>query len=192
VTRVRVAVVFVVAAGVLAGGAGLALRNRRPASLREQALWVLEAPDALELFALDPFSDHAPDRPGERFHGFIVLGRAAPDGIPRQQVARALWRGLRSDEPLRECFYPRHGARAFRGAKAVELVVCVTCGHAVIHASDSLSADVETTDAPEVALDQALMAAGAKPFPRLEDLLDEKHKLRLDRLPPGTLEGIRP
>src|SRR5947209_15307300 len=114
-TRLRVVLVLGVVAGVLAAGAVVVLRNRPPASLRERVLWVLEAPDALEVLALDPFSDHAPDRPGARFYGFIVLGWATPpEGVERQQVARGLWRGLRSDEPLRECFYPRHGARASR------------------------------------------------------------------------------
>ena len=85
----------------------------------------LEGAERVELLALHPYRDEAP---GERFHGFRVLGRASARAAARSRIAELVDRAA-SDAPgqMAKCFNPRHGVAVAGGGTEVDFVICFEC-----------------------------------------------------------------
>jgi hypothetical protein len=132
---------------------------------------VLEQADQFTLFSLDPGSLVRDPETGEgsyacsggRFHGFVVLGHATVDDVPRRaELLHALYEGFAGAIRPRPCYEPRHGIRATRGKQAVDLVICFTCSPVQVYpdaASDSFSWH-KVSASPRALFDQALTRAG--------------------------------
>jgi hypothetical protein len=139
---------------------------------------VLEQADRFTLFSLDPYSlVRDPDTgegsyscSGGRFHGFVVLGHTTVEDVNRRaELLHALYEGFaevlrpRTGLPrVRPCYEPRHGLRASRGKRTVDLVVCFTCSPVQVYpdaASDSFSWH-KVGASPRALFDQALTQAG--------------------------------
>lgn len=93
--------------------------------LPDSTVVVLEQADQFELLALDPVptkSDHA-------FHGYAVLGAAKISQTDtRRRLISALRQSMRKrDWVVATCFNPRHGIRATRNGKQIDLVICFEC-----------------------------------------------------------------
>jgi hypothetical protein len=135
---------------------------------------VLEQPDQFTLFSLDPGSlvrdpdtgDVSYSCAGGRFHGCLVLGHTTVgDGTRRAELIHALYEGFAEFLRLpwvRPCYEPRHGIRATRGGRTVDLVICFTCSPVQVYpdaGSDSFSWH-RIGASPRPLFDQALTQAG--------------------------------
>ena len=91
--------------------------------------WILAAPDSFELLSLDPSHDNFdPGAPGT-MHGYRILGSTKiADATQRQQLREVLYDAIRhNDGAVTACFNPRHGIRATRGGKSIDLIICFQC-----------------------------------------------------------------
>jgi hypothetical protein len=121
---------------------------------------LLDEADAIELISLDP--RERPARPGESFHGWKVLGRAAiGDGAEGRAIIAALKRAIGSAEEVAGCFEPRHGLRATKGGQSLDLVICFSCRWIESHFQGT-SSSVRIADSPKSAFNKALREAGIK------------------------------
>jgi hypothetical protein len=59
------------------------------------------------------------------------------------------------------CFEPRHGLRAMKGTRSVDLVICFSCRWIEVH-SEGKASSVWTSEAPKSAFNKVLRAAGVK------------------------------
>jgi len=120
---------------------------------------VLEQADQFELLALSPTSTKS----DQSFHGYAVLGAAKISQTDtRRRLVSALRQSMReSDGTLAACFHPRHGIRATRNGKQVDLVICFEC------LSFELYGDSEETflitSKPRTLFDEVLKSSGASP-----------------------------
>jgi hypothetical protein len=122
---------------------------------------VLEKPDSLELFSLEPNDE---DKSDKGFYGWKVLGKTEiKDAEGRKKVVDALLKGVSdSDGTVARCFIPRHGLRAKQGDKTVELVICFECAQIKTYTGkdDNKPAGATVTKSPEATFDGVLKAAG--------------------------------
>ena len=95
----------------------------------------LEKANSFELYSLEPFKDpdelssldEDPTGPGERLHGWRVLGKTTVSDDPtRRVITRAFKKALDRGTP-NKCFYPRHAIRITDGDTTIDLVICFGC-----------------------------------------------------------------
>ena len=61
------------------------------------------------------------------FHGYLILGQAqVRSAETRTNLLDALYKVMGKGDPY-ACFNPRHGIRAVRNKKTVDLVICFEC-----------------------------------------------------------------
>jgi len=149
------------AAGCTGQKAGGGRTGVRPAgdALPAVAADALENADRFELYSLKP----GPLRKDadDTFHGYQVLGKTpVEDAAARQRLIDALKRGIAENDGLAAgCFNPRHGVRAVRGAKTVDVVICFECFSGKIFVDGRHAAGFLTTASPQPAFDRALRDA---------------------------------
>lgn len=105
---------------------------------------VLRSPDSLEILALDPVPvaarrADARTLPIEKeFHGYEILGHAPlNDDVVRQELVELVLRGIQeSDGRVAACFDPRHGIRAVKEGKVLDMLICYECLQVEIHYSE--------------------------------------------------------
>ena len=125
-------------------------------ALPASASALLDGADSIELISLDPGERTGGAASG--FHGWKVLGRATlRDGAGRT-VVEAIHRGVREAGDAAGCFEPRHGLRATRGKRAVDLVICFSCRWIEVH-DGGATAFVRTSTAARPAINGALRDA---------------------------------
>ena len=161
----RTAVVW--AAGIAFGLTGPTGWGDEPSGkLPGSATALLDEADAIEILSIDP-KDH-PSRPEEDFHGWKVLGRTSiRDPEVRKRVVAASRRGIDEAGPVAACFEPRHGLRATKGARSVDLVICYACGWIQV----CVGADaptIPTTDSAKPLFNKLLRDAGVALAPEPE------------------------
>jgi hypothetical protein len=104
------------ACGANAGGA-----------LPAKALEILDKPDSVELYSLEPDPPEG-KKPEKSLHGWPVLGSVVlKDAKVRDGAIAALRAGAGLGHGAK-CFEPRHAIRAKRGGKTVDVLVCFGCG----------------------------------------------------------------
>lgn len=132
----------------------------------EPARVVLDQPDVLEVFSLDPADYENGDSP-DRFHGHLVLGRVAiASKRERVRIGRALVAGNRRTGPNFKCFDPHIGVVAERAGARVSLAACFWCGNAEVAGPEALRSIYPLSSWPARLLERQLAAAGiamAKP-----------------------------
>lgn len=84
------------------------------------------------LYAVEPRRE--PERGADLFHGHRIRGQVdVEEGPLRRRLTVALNRGLAENGgwfgPRRSglCFRPRHGIRAVRGGRTIDLLICFEC-----------------------------------------------------------------
>jgi hypothetical protein len=120
---------------------------------------LLDEADAIELISLDP--RERPAKSEESFHGWKVLGRTdLRDAASRRAIVTSLERGIGQADKVAGCFEPRHGLRATKGDRSVDLAICFSCGWIEVHSGGTTSA-VRTSTSPKSAFNKILRDAGA-------------------------------
>ena len=100
-------------------------KNELPADARA----ILEKAESFELYSLDPDPAGKKRKAKGELHGWWVLGKTiVKEADARQKIRAALLKGVADSTGRRhECFEPRHGLKASRGSKTVDLVICFEC-----------------------------------------------------------------
>jgi hypothetical protein len=139
-----------------------------------EAIWerVAEA-DRLNIYSLS--REQASGSEGcERLHGYPILSQVDVVGPRTAEVYSSLRAGSEEGTLGQRCFMPRHGVRAIRGEKALDLVICFACTNMAMFESSECEnfvwADMSTR--PQSLLDEYL-GLGIT-FPGLAQLLDEE------------------
>ncbi len=119
---------------------------------------VLDEAESVELLSIDPR-----DRPGkadDSFHGWKVLGRTyAPDASGRRAILASVKQAIGETDGVSGCFEPRHGLRATKGGRSVDLVICFSCRWIEVR-SEGKTSFVWTSDAPKSAFNNAPARGG--------------------------------
>jgi hypothetical protein len=100
----------------------------------------LEKASSFELYSLEPRADpntykvdFDPNGPGERLHGWRVLGKTTvTDESTRRKLIDALKDGM-SDVTVTKCFWPRHAIRRIDNGNPVDLLICFECGNVELY-----------------------------------------------------------
>jgi hypothetical protein len=157
--RGLLALTVAVAIAVPAGAADAKL----PADIAE----ALAKAERFEVLSLD--IERLNDPPPGAFHGYKVLGKATvKDDAVRKQVIGALEKAVADGESPRKCFWPRHGIRATRGEKTVDLVICFQCAQMYVYQGDKAPAILYPSRSPEPVLDKVLKDAGVPLAPKAD------------------------
>ena len=132
--------------------------------LPEEAEAIFDKADRVELYSLEPEPDEkaAKDPKAVYFRGWLVLGKAILKGDKeRKPLAEALDLAIGRGR-VAKCFDPRHGIRATKGRKTVDVVICFRCGQAYFY-YDPKKEDLTTVKVVkgmQPVLDEILKAAG--------------------------------
>ena len=87
---------------------------------------VLETSEQFTLYSLSP--NPGGDGPGERFHRFPVLGKTViSDGQVKRKLIDALYKSIPEASGAASCHMPRHGIRAVKGSRTLDLTICFAC-----------------------------------------------------------------
>jgi hypothetical protein len=130
--------------------------NKLPA----EAVEILTKPDQFELLSLDPAPDKM-DTTKEGFHDYKVLGKTqVKDADTRKELFTSLTKGMEKVETVAACFNPRHGIRATRDGKTVELVICFECHQLLVFLGPEKPTGLLVNGSPEPAFDKVLKDAG--------------------------------
>jgi hypothetical protein len=122
----------------------------------------LKAAEKFELYSLHP--EVPKEKPKDEFHGYKVLGKVAlKDNKQKQQVLRALKKGVEDSSGVAGCFRPRHGLRVTYKGGTVDFVICFECMNIRIFAGKE-AAVVWTTAEPTDLFNGILKKAGV-PLP---------------------------
>ena len=141
--------------------------NEKENRLSAEAKAVLDKAEQFELLSLDPAVEGVKGKEG--FHGWKILGKTAvKDATIRKQIVTALDKGIaESDGNGAKCFDPRHGIRAQRDGKTVDLVICFECGWVYVFHGDKEERQgvAVTTGKPQAVFDKVLKDADV-PLPK--------------------------
>lgn len=151
-TKGSIAAVVLIA-GLAPAGPGDDPYSKLPANVSA----LLDEAESVELLSIDP-GDRTSD-PGTGFHGWKVLGRTTLRGAEgRRAIVGAIQRGVRETDDAAGCFEPRHGLRATKGNRVVDLVICFSCRWIEVHDAGK-TASVRTSATAKPAINGALRDA---------------------------------
>jgi hypothetical protein len=148
-------------AALLAGASPCAgEREEKENKIPDAVKAVLDKADSFELLSLEP-SERKEAKGG--FHGWKVLGKTeVKDADTRKDLVAALEKGVAENKgEVAKCFEPRHGIRATRDKKTVELVICFEClqVRGYVDNSDKNTDGFLTSKSPQPAFDKVLKGA---------------------------------
>lgn len=106
-------------------------------------LRTLRGPESFEVLTLDPHEVKSRAPKDARiasevdFHGFEILGHAPMIGPPRRELVELVLRGIQEgrggfDGP----FEPRHGIRAVKEGRVLDVLVCYECRQVSIYSAE--------------------------------------------------------
>jgi hypothetical protein len=123
-----IAIVLVIGGSFLLMRQDSARRLRAAFPLEEQQ--ILEKGEEFVLYSLHPNPrelDPEELKTKPVFHGYLILGQTRiTTAKTRMDLLNALYADLGKGDPA-YCFNPRHGIRAVRGNKTIDLVICFEC-----------------------------------------------------------------
>lgn len=102
------------------------------------------------------------------FYGFGILGEATiSDKETMQKLRASFYDGLANDgeSQAASCFNPRHGLRAVKNGKALDLVVCFECGQENTFRNDKYVGGADVNRKPRSTFNRIYTAAGLKLAP---------------------------
>lgn len=150
-------------------------RNSVEDKLPTSVIRTLRFPDSLEILALDPTSskERGTVLPAERdFHGYAILGHAPlNDEATRSELVELVLRGVQeSDGRVAACFNPRHGIRAVKDGKVLDMLICYECLQIELHCAaleeEKGRLGVLTSSSVEPEVSRLFEAAGLELAPR--------------------------
>jgi hypothetical protein len=126
---------------------------------------VLDQATELELYSLHPDER---ERVKDGFHGWKVLGKTViKDGDKRKAILAAVYKGVDENQDQQgKCFEPRHGLRATRDGKTVDLVICFVCVQLRAYGAGVDGKTVLISQSPRDLLTKTLKDAGVPLPPR--------------------------
>jgi hypothetical protein len=130
---------------------GCERRDARLDVLRE-----LESAERYELLSLDPTRPSS--LPPDHFYGWRVLGRASitePDLRAKLNAALRAGANEAGVSPA-ACFDPRHGIRAERKGKVIDLVICFACSQVKVSRDGESAEGFFVSYSPVAAFNEAL------------------------------------
>jgi hypothetical protein len=122
----------------------------------------LKTSQQFTLYSLEPKTEVIGKiAPGEEtFHRNKVLGKILiTDPEVKAELVNALYRGIaESDGSASACFNPRHGIRAVKGWRTIDLEICFECSQVHFWENDKgiNSATIAHTNNPQKVFDQVL------------------------------------
>jgi hypothetical protein len=121
---------------------------------------VLESPDQLTLYSIDPRTSK--DETRETFHRYPVLGKIEmTDPAQRKEIVEAMQAGITTSElVVMACFEPRHAIRVVKQGQTLDLVICFECRAVDLEPRPIEPRSVPITRAPQKVLDRYLADAG--------------------------------
>ena len=96
----------------------------------------LEGSGEITLYSLKPQSVPLTSRV-ETFRGYPIVKRVVLRGGEKAKILGKLYTSLAEDAEPARCFLPRHGIRAVKGDRYVDLVICFECRQAVSYVDGS-------------------------------------------------------
>jgi hypothetical protein len=131
-----------------------------------------EASDQFILYSINPIpkllSDDAAENKqrqkqwgsSEIFQEYRVIGKTEiTDSEVKARLLDALYGGLDGENPYRMmCFSPRHGIRAIRGSKTVDLLICFKCARIDV-TSPLRTGSISINETAQWVFDRVLTAA---------------------------------
>lgn len=155
----------VMVVGVLAGAGWERYRAIGPFS--GEARWVLRGAERFELMSLDPSHEDFDPRRAGTMHGYRIVGRAAvSDGAEQRRLVEGVLSGVEAKEvESAKCFNPRHGIRAERGGRVVEVVICFGCKRVEVYVDGAVvsvggTTEVRMEDGAKGMFEEAVRRAG--------------------------------
>ena len=127
---------------------------------------VLETSDSFMLLSLEPFSS---DRTGEMFHrNHKVLGKLqVTDEVLKQQLVAALYKGIEVGSSGQvACHNPRHGIRAIKGNRKIEVSICFECLNIYFYENEKKGGVQSTSSYAEKLFNQVLRQAKVRLSPK--------------------------
>jgi hypothetical protein len=120
---------------------------------------IFEHSDKFELLSLDPRLGYDGR---DAFHGFRILGRTTiADDRTRRELIRHYYDGLADTGFSAACFNPRHGIRATRRRRILDIAICFSCWHVAVYAPNAKEpAYVHLGKSPKSTFDNALQVRG--------------------------------
>ena len=120
---------------------GLALPKRQP-RFPDNILWLLEAPDVVEVMSVrrydpDPPEDEdeveeIPTGPGY-LHGYYIRGTArVPTAARRRALAQSLIQANHEGLGWAMCFDADYAVRVSRGGRSADFLICFWCGNVCV------------------------------------------------------------
>ena len=95
-----------------------------------QGQGTLEASSEITLYSLKPQAVPLTSRVAA-FRGYPIVTRVVLRGDEKAKVLGKLYTSLAEDAEPARCFLPRHGIRAVKGDRYVDLVICFECRQAI-------------------------------------------------------------
>lgn len=97
-----------------------------------------------------------------KFHGNTVLGKIQiADPQVKAKLVNSLYNGIENNQGFAAaCFNPRHGIRAMKGWRTIDVVICFECGHIDFHQYGRSSGLVNIDPTPQQIFDSVLKRAG--------------------------------
>jgi hypothetical protein len=132
--------------------------NRRlSAAFTPEELQILEKGERFTLYSLAPEVTQEL-KSGPDFEGYRIMGQTQVTNVrTRADLLVALYGGIGKGE-VEACFMPRHGIRAVRGNKTVDLVICFECEQIEIY-SEHGPPGATINDSPRPVFDRVLRQA---------------------------------
>lgn len=123
----------------------------------------LYAADQFDLLSLDPIQDRYPAP--DAFHSYKVLGIVEiTDRATRAQLIRALQKSAAHADMVKACFDPRHGIRARRNGRDVDILICFQCAYAHVLEGTQITHGFGVSDSQQAFFNSVLRRAGV-PLP---------------------------
>jgi len=157
----------------------------------------LETADRFELISLDPVATNKQRPYKGGFHNWIVLGQTIINDVGvRRKIISELDKGLASSDGIgAQCFNPRHGIQARKGAQSLDLVICFECQcikvvHPSVAGAPDRSEMLTTTKEPQPALD-AILRDAKVPLPQKSASKAPTFSLATRRRPRAAHAAVR-
>lgn len=138
---------------VVALGVGLSVRPRE-----NDQRWLLENSDRFILYSLIPYPEDDEFKTVGKFRNWDVLGQTRiTDPKLKARLVGALYGAMNSQVDERaSCFFPRHGIRATRDGRTLDVVICFECSGVELHENGNAHVQFVTRE-PQKLFDQALI-----------------------------------
>jgi hypothetical protein len=143
----------------LLGAVAIVILGLRFAFMLHSQRNVLEKSEQFTLYSLYPYPGNRD--PGRSLRNFRIIGSTEiKDASLKAQLVSALYRGIaKNDGSEAGCHNPRHGIRAVKGSRIVEVTICFECHNVYFWENGKPNHQLISTS-PEKLFNKVLIDAG--------------------------------